>query len=159
MIHKWYWQILFSVFFGKVRITWVVSLCHWWCQCTENPLSSLSIWAKAHKQSTEYGPVTVHLLNEGFLQQTSPKQSVMLGVFQALPCWLLTRAMTAITLDGHEVTSCVKNSLHYLTKYFTCQHVLKVLKKLSIFVESKHLLYTSNLYICSKVACHSWLEP
>lgn len=41
-------------------------------------LSSQSIWAEA--QSTECGPVAAHLLNEGFLQQTSNRQLMALGV-------------------------------------------------------------------------------
>lgn len=59
-------------------------------------LSSQSIWVKAHKQSTECGPVAVHLLNEGFLQQTSNRQLMARRVFQVFALLARTKKITAL---------------------------------------------------------------
>lgn len=45
----------------------------------KNPLSPQSIWIEAHKQSIEYGPVAVCLLNDRFLQQTTNRFSLAAG--------------------------------------------------------------------------------
>lgn len=86
-------------------------------------LSSQSIWVKAHKQSTECGPVAVHLLNEGFLQQTSNRQLMARRVFQVFALLARKRNNSLGQKNGNKVSSCVEND-HYLTKYLTLQHVL-----------------------------------